>query len=94
MSLVSYPDYDPKLGPRHCQIAPDPDIFFAEADIPRTRESYEITARAKAVCEVCPYKQRCQDWALAHPEERGVWGGLSEDDRRQMRRKIKVSVYS
>ena len=36
----------------------------------------------------CPVLAVCRDWILAHPDrESGVWGGLSEQERRNLRRR-------
>jgi hypothetical protein len=37
---------------------------------------------AKAICAACPVRQPCAVYALVHRELHGVWGGLSEADRR------------
>ena len=42
---------------------------------------------AKAVCAVCPVREACLDFALRMRITHGVWGGLSERERRQVRRK-------
>ncbi|WP_371494104.1 WhiB family transcriptional regulator [Kitasatospora sp. NBC_00374] len=39
-------------------------------------------AAAKRVCARCPVRAQCLDYALAAREPYGVWGGLSEDERR------------
>ncbi|MQA06904.1 MAG: hypothetical protein GEV07_30835 [Streptosporangiales bacterium] len=46
------------------------------------------SAVAKRLCETCPLMQVCRDWALAHPDkaEFGVWGGLTEHERRALHR--------
>lgn len=44
------------------------------------------TAKAKAICRRCPARLPCLEWALEHGEASGVWGGLSEQERRRMRR--------
>lgn len=54
----------------------DPDLMFATHAI----------EEAKAVCRRCPAIERCLQWALETGEEFGVWGGLSEDERRTKRR--------
>jgi WhiB family redox-sensing transcriptional regulator len=38
--------------------------------------------RAKAVCQVCPVKSECRDYALTIKEPYGIWGGLTETERR------------
>ncbi len=46
-------------------------------------------AQAKAECHRCPVMDRCREWALDNPRlaEAGVWGGLSEDERRALKRR-------
>lgn len=48
----------------------------------------ESTEPAKAVCSDCPVRLACLDYALAHRERHGVWGGLSERERRSLRRAL------
>ncbi|HEY1176509.1 MAG TPA: WhiB family transcriptional regulator [Phytomonospora sp.] len=42
---------------------------------------------AKEICGHCPVTEACLEWAMAHPSERGYWGGKSENERRAMRRR-------
>lgn len=59
----------------------DPDAFF-----PRTGGGYDIeVAYAKGICAGCPERVRCLTWALEN-DERGVWGGTSDPERRAMHR--------
>lgn len=55
------------------------DIFFPEP--------YELPAPAKAICRVCPVTAECLTYALAGPEHYGIWGGLTERERREPRRR-------
>jgi WhiB family redox-sensing transcriptional regulator len=55
----------------------DPELFFTERG--------ESTADAKAVCRSCPVRAECLDYALAHVERFGVWGAMSERERRRIR---------
>ena len=57
----------------------DPDLFFPERGA-STRE-------AKEVCRGCVVKQDCLEYALATGEKFGIWGGMSERERRKIRRK-------
>lgn len=41
-------------------------------------------AAAKRICEDCPVKQRCLDYALDNKIEFGVFGGTSERERRRI----------
>lgn len=56
----------------------DPDIFFPEKG--------ESTRPAKRICQSCPVIAECLEYALANNERFGIWGGLSERERRRLRR--------
>ena len=56
----------------------DPELFFPERGA-STRE-------AKEVCRGCVVKDECLEYALANGEKFGIWGGLSERERRKVRR--------
>ncbi len=56
----------------------DPDLFFPERGA-STRE-------AKEVCRGCVVKDDCLEFALANGEKFGIWGGMSERERRRVRR--------
>ena len=56
----------------------DPDLFFPERGA-STRE-------AKEVCRGCVVRDQCLEYALANGEKFGIWGGLSERERRRIRR--------
>jgi WhiB family redox-sensing transcriptional regulator len=42
---------------------------------------------ARAICAVCPVKTDCLNWALRAGEYQGMWGGLSPQQRRQLRKR-------
>lgn len=46
---------------------------------------------AKVVCDRCPVKVECLDYALDNGELFGIWGGSTEKERRRLRRKPKVA---
>ncbi len=56
----------------------DPDLFFPERGA--------STKEAKGVCGGCEVKVECLEYALAHGEKFGIWGGMSERERRRLRR--------
>ena len=56
----------------------DPDLFFPERGA-STRE-------AKEVCRGCVVRGQCLEFALQNGEKFGIWGGLSERERRRIRR--------
>lgn len=41
--------------------------------------------RAKAVCEGCSVREECLDYALENNERYGIWGGLTDAERRDLR---------
>ena len=43
--------------------------------------------RAKEVCDACPVKSECGEAALARREDFGIWGGMSERERRRILRR-------
>lgn len=47
---------------------------------------------AKKICESCPVKKQCLDFALENEEMHGVWGATSERTRRVMRRNIRNGI--
>jgi WhiB family redox-sensing transcriptional regulator len=56
-------------------------VFFPVEDEPApARDRRERIA--EAICAACPVREPCAVHALAHRELHGVWGGLSEADRR------------
>ena len=56
----------------------DPELFF-----PARGAS---TAEAKEVCRGCVVRIACLDYAVAANEKQGIWGGMSERERRRVRR--------
>jgi WhiB family redox-sensing transcriptional regulator len=40
---------------------------------------------ARQICAGCPVRQPCLDYALSHGITHGIWGGLTERDRRPLR---------
>jgi WhiB family redox-sensing transcriptional regulator len=57
----------------------DPEAFFPEKG--------GSTREAKRICSTCEVRSECLEYALEHDERFGIWGGLSERERRRMRRR-------
>ncbi len=57
----------------------DPDAFFPDKG--------GSTREAKRICARCEVKADCLDYALGHDERFGIWGGLSERERRKLKRR-------
>lgn len=62
----------------------DPELFFP---IGNTGPALVQIEEAKAVCRRCPVVETCLRWALDTGQDAGVWGGLSEDERRALKRR-------
>lgn len=62
----------------------DPEIFYPPSD--------EESEEAKSVCGECPVRQLCLEHALVHRERDGVWGGLTERERRRIVRQRRKSA--
>ncbi|MCW2288808.1 transcription factor WhiB [Leucobacter luti] len=56
----------------------DPEAFFPEKG--------GSTREAKRICDTCEVRSECLDYALENDERFGIWGGLSERERRRLRR--------
>ena len=64
----------------------DPAMFFAPSYFERRAEKLGRESRAKAICSRCPVREECLEFALRVREPHGVWGGLNEQERRQLLR--------
>jgi WhiB family transcriptional regulator, redox-sensing transcriptional regulator len=62
----------------------DPELFFP---IGNTGPALLQIEEAKAVCRRCDVVETCLRWALDTGQDAGVWGGLSEDERRALKRR-------
>ena len=61
-------------------VGVDPDVFF-----PRHGQD---AAPAKSLCRQCPVRSACLEWALDTNQKHGIWGGMTEGQRRRLRRPI------
>jgi WhiB family transcriptional regulator, redox-sensing transcriptional regulator len=57
----------------------DPEAFFPEKG--------GSTRDAKKICASCEVRAKCLDYALQNDERFGIWGGLSERERRKLRKR-------
>ena len=62
----------------------DPDLFFPERGA--------STRTAKSICRECSVQAECLEFAIVSSEKFGIWGGLSERDRRKIRRERAASA--
>jgi len=68
---------------RSACLAEDPDLFFP---IGSTGDAVPQIAAAKSICRTCPVLVKCLDFALESRQDYGIWGGMTEDERRSLRR--------
>jgi WhiB family redox-sensing transcriptional regulator len=61
----------------------DPELFFP---VGTTGQALLQIAKAKSVCCQCPVTTECLEFALETNQDTGIWGGTSEEERRQIRR--------
>jgi WhiB family redox-sensing transcriptional regulator len=62
----------------------DPELFFP---VGNTGPALLQIEEAKAVCARCDVAPSCLEWAINNNQDSGVWGGLSEDERRSLKRR-------
>lgn len=58
----------------------DPEAFFPEKG--------GSTREAKRICQACGVRDECLEYALANDERFGIWGGLSERERRRLKKRL------
>ncbi|MBP91709.1 MAG: transcriptional regulator [Acidimicrobiaceae bacterium] len=78
MGIFAKPDLDIDWQEYSNCLGVDPDLFFPERGA-STRE-------AKDVCRACVVRTDCLEFALQNGEKFGIWGGMSERERRRIRR--------
>ncbi len=67
-----------------CKYLPT-ELFFPIGHGPRAQAQ---TGVAKAVCNACSVRPQCLDYAMAANAQYGVFGGMSEEERREVRRHV------
>ena len=59
----------------------DPEVFYPVSD------DEDAADEAKSICALCPVRETCLEYALTAREKEGVWGGLTERERRRILRR-------
>jgi WhiB family transcriptional regulator, redox-sensing transcriptional regulator len=62
----------------------DPELFFPAGE---TGPAAEQIRHAKRICASCEVQEDCLSYAIETNQVSGVWGGLTEDERRPVRRR-------
>lgn len=81
MSINDLYDDAPWMQDASCREI-DPEIFFPD---PSPWMLSEIAA-AKEVCSICPVRDVCLEYAMVNNVEYGVWGGLTRNERRALKK--------
>ena len=63
---------------------PQAAVFFPPPSPERRDEKRFRERNAKAICETCSVRDDCLSYALTIREQHGIWGGLSESERREL----------
>ena len=74
--LPVFPDRQPSWHDDALCAQIDPELWFPEKG--------GSTRQAKELCKGCPVQFQCLQYALDHGERYGIWGGVSERDRRKL----------
>lgn len=77
----------PEWMARAACVGYDPETWFAMAGPGRRSQARRASASepAKAVCAECPVRTECLEYALEAGQQHGVWGGLDEHERRELK---------
>jgi WhiB family transcriptional regulator, redox-sensing transcriptional regulator len=67
-------------------LGADPDLFFPE------RGGNEMAA--KEICRGCVVREECLEYSLANGEKFGIWGGMTDRERRRLRRSRALGARS
>jgi WhiB family redox-sensing transcriptional regulator len=63
---------------------PQATVFFPPSHVERKDEKLTREGRAKAICAECHVRLDCLEYALRIREPHGIWGGLNENERKQL----------
>ncbi len=59
-------------------------LFFPPSTFERKDERERRELRARAICRVCPVMSECLEYAMRIREPYGIWGGFTENERRDL----------
>ena len=66
------------------------DFWFPDNEIPlATTNDAQF---AKSICNRCPHRRECVEWGIAN-ESHGIWGGLNNRARQEIRRKRGIKIH-
>lgn len=83
---------DPDWHGRAACKGPQSVVFFPPSLIERKDEREAREQRAKDICAMCPIRRPCLEYALQIRDPHGVWGGLTEKERKQLTKRSAQAV--
>lgn len=90
MKAIEFPDW---MGDGLCgqQLDLSPEAWFPHVGPGRLGDQRmaKMAAEAKAVCGDCPVRLECLEYSFETDQRHGVWGGLTEYERRQLKARPK-----
>lgn len=63
----------------------DTDLWFPVSETPKTQQQLRQIRIAKNTCKACPVRMDCLLYALTTSQRHGIWGGMTESERRRPR---------
>lgn len=84
--MIPFKDIMPDFTDANCRGI-DTDLFY-----PPETGAHSETQMAKRVCKACVIKDECLAWALKY-EHHGIWGGTTPNQRKRLRRSMRVRAY-
>jgi WhiB family redox-sensing transcriptional regulator len=64
----------------------DPEIWWPNGTTGPEADKIE---QAKTICSVCPVRAECLTWAIKNRQYFGIWGGMTEEERKEDRRRAR-----
>jgi len=81
--IALFPEADRSwMADAACRGADDPNLWHSDAGTP--------PAHVFDICNGCPVRERCADYADMHGERHGVWGGMTTEQRNRRARQREV----
>lgn len=80
---VEVPDVDHLWHLRAACRGPHQQIFYPPTRFERRVDKRRREERAKEICRTCSVLDVCREQAIEHREPYGIWGGLTEHERRE-----------
>lgn len=66
----------------------DPEAWFPPPVNEKSKADRETRKKAFQVCRACPVRNECLQFALENNIQHGIWGGMAERERRQLRKRM------